>query len=79
MWLNVRRIRTGDGKNAAGTSPCQEIGARTMSATHADAPFLRRVLVVLVMATVLSGTISGVGAFRLSQANAEASTFVHEK
>ena len=36
-----------------------------MSTVHADAPFLRRVLVVLVMATVLSGTISGVGGFQV--------------
>jgi hypothetical protein len=50
-----------------------------MSATHADAPFLRRVLVVLVMATVLSGTISGVGAFRLSHAAGDSSTFAVEK
>jgi hypothetical protein len=66
-------------KRSGREAPAGKFGARTMSATHADAPFLRRVLVVLVMATVLSGTISGVGAFRLSQANAEASTFVHEK
>ena len=52
-----------------------------MSTPHADAPFLRRVLVVLVMATVLSGTISGVGAFRLSQAAAagSASTVAYAK
>jgi hypothetical protein len=44
-----------------------------MTATHADAPFLRRVLAVLVLSTLLSGAISGIGVMRLSNANAEAS------
>jgi hypothetical protein len=66
--------------NASGEEPLpSQIGVRSMSATHADAPFLRRVLVVLVMATVLSGTISGVGAFRLSHVNAESAALTVEK
>jgi len=44
-----------------------------MTATHADAPFLRRVLAVLVLSTLLSGAISGIGVMRMSNANAEAS------
>jgi len=56
-----------------------QIGVSDMSTPNADAPFLRRVLIVLVMATVLSGTISGVGAFRVSQATAAASTIAEAK
>jgi len=44
-----------------------------MTANHADAPFLRRVLAVLVLSTLLSGAISGIGVLRLSTANAETS------
>ena len=47
-----------------------EWGSTTMTASHADAPFLRRILAVLVLATVLSGAISGVGVLRLANANA---------
>jgi hypothetical protein len=48
-----------------------------MTATHADAPFLRRVLAVLVLSTLLSGAISGIGVLRLSHANAETSAIAY--
>jgi hypothetical protein len=49
-----------------------------MTATQADAPFLRRVLAVLVLSTLLSGTISGIGALRMSSVNAEMSAIGYD-
>ena len=57
---------------------CQMSGALPMSNTaHADAPFLRRVLAVLVLATALSGGIAGAGVMTLSSANAGTSTVAY--
>jgi hypothetical protein len=73
------RVEQGRSSRQWRSTLCQLSGALSMSATHADAPFLRRVLAVLVLSTMLSGAISGIGVLRLSNADAEIATAAYGK